>query len=330
MIIKPTKGLSCVHTNACWMKLCVPFSCFRVGVLAEQSAELAQASGTPTCSDTPGPARFLFLATVLFVQQTWTETELTLTFLNVQQPKHMSGTFHHWCTSSRQTSREEGVHTLRDNLFNHQHKKWWWFTGTCVTLCSWLFCMFLSPNVLSTWVCLSVKYFCHVLPFNFGVCQWTTEKNNFNQSSLSALWHHKVAKQNSFTCPYRIGGAGSSARPRQYTTYGWWANLTASKRASSISNSTISKQFIQETYLCLSACLTTQSKPCPLEQYILWQSRVMSNRMVRNSWHDGFFHFGLSGSLFHQTLALSTWFTIFKWHKFTCHSWAPWESSAQV
>lgn len=77
-----------MHTNACWMKPCVSFSYFRVGVLAEQGAELAQASGTLTCSDTPGPALFLFLASLLFVQQTWTETVLTLTFLNVQHPKH--------------------------------------------------------------------------------------------------------------------------------------------------------------------------------------------------------------------------------------------------
>lgn len=62
------------------MKLCVSLSYFRLGMLAEQGAELAQAS------DTPGPALFLFLATVLFVLQT--ETELTLTFLNAQQPKH--------------------------------------------------------------------------------------------------------------------------------------------------------------------------------------------------------------------------------------------------
>lgn len=57
-------------------------------MLAGQGAELAQASGTPTCSDTPGPALFLFLAPVLFVQQTWTETEISLTFQNVQQPRH--------------------------------------------------------------------------------------------------------------------------------------------------------------------------------------------------------------------------------------------------
>lgn len=49
------------------MKLCVSFSYSRVGILAEQGAELAQAF------DSPGPTLFLFLATMLFVQQ-MTET----------------------------------------------------------------------------------------------------------------------------------------------------------------------------------------------------------------------------------------------------------------
>jgi len=53
-------------------------------MLAEQGAELAQASGAPTCSDTAGPILFLCLATVLFAQQMWTETQIFLTLLNVQ------------------------------------------------------------------------------------------------------------------------------------------------------------------------------------------------------------------------------------------------------
>lgn len=62
--------------------------CLSVGMLAAQSAELAQASGTSTCSDTPGPTLFLCLATVLFVQQMWTETKMSLIFMNIEQMVH--------------------------------------------------------------------------------------------------------------------------------------------------------------------------------------------------------------------------------------------------
>lgn len=53
--------------------------CSTVGILAKQDVKLAQASGAPTCSNTPGPTLFLFLATELFVQQ-MTETEMPLTY----------------------------------------------------------------------------------------------------------------------------------------------------------------------------------------------------------------------------------------------------------
>ncbi len=98
------------------MKLCVSFSYFRVGMLAEQGAELAQAS------DTPGPALFLFLARVLFVLQMWTDTELPLTFLNAAQTYIW---VRHFTTGVQVPDCAEGwAQIQKDTLFSLQHKKW--------------------------------------------------------------------------------------------------------------------------------------------------------------------------------------------------------------
>lgn len=87
--MNPTKGLSlcayqCSLNEAqCVIWLPLELVCWQDRVLSWHKPLALQ-----TCPDNPGPALFLFLPTVLFVQQLWTETELTLAFLNFQQSKH--------------------------------------------------------------------------------------------------------------------------------------------------------------------------------------------------------------------------------------------------
>lgn len=78
----------CVHTSN------LSNQCLLNGQLVFwQDAKLAQASDSLTCSGTPEPALFLFMATVLFVQQI-TETALPLTYTCTVLNSHLGN-----CTS---------------------------------------------------------------------------------------------------------------------------------------------------------------------------------------------------------------------------------------
>lgn len=72
------------------MKLCVSFTNFRVGMLAEQAAELAWASGAP------GPALFLCWPLCCLFSKTRAELLLSFSFLNVPNVQKFIGDVSSW------------------------------------------------------------------------------------------------------------------------------------------------------------------------------------------------------------------------------------------
>lgn len=166
----------------------VSFSYFRVGMLAEQGAELARASGTPTCSDTAGPALFLFLATVLSVCSAnvdwyrvdphFSKCATAQTYIwvrrftiDVQVPNCAEG----WDQIKKNTllitnTKSDCIlHTSSHPIFNH-----------------------LKESI------------CVVLPFSLGLFVVSISERKYyfegNQISLSAQRHQKGVKQKRFSC----------------------------------------------------------------------------------------------------------------------------------
>lgn len=93
--------------------------------------------------------------------------------------------------------------------------------------------------------------------------------------------------------------------------------LSVSKPAISISNFTLSKQFV------VDSCLMTQKQTVSfIEQHILWQSTVIEVGTM--AWSI------LDSLALPQRLAVSRWVTVVKLYKCVCHCWTPWKSSAQI